>query len=255
MTAPSPVQALPRARFRLTVMLGAGDDGACYLGVDGDGPHVLVHRLKKLSPERRRHFEQRLKLRGLVEGGSFVEVVHVDLDADEPLIVTERISGTLSQLSGQGALERDIALKVSLSIASALQSAHRVGAPIGRLSPESVFLREDMSVALDLVAPETGAFPADPRCEAPGAEPGAAADLYALGVLISLLTTGAPPVPPDETATGVHGAPKDDVKQLVKELTDAEPAWRPSADDAVVRLEALLACAEAVSADAPTQNV
>ncbi|MBL8954743.1 MAG: protein kinase [Myxococcaceae bacterium] len=250
---PSPVQALPRQRFQLSQMIGAGEDGASYLGRDGEGPVVLVHRLKKSAVERVR---RRLELRRLAEGARFVDVVHADLELDEPLLVTERISGTLEHLLGQKPLERDVALKVALSLARALADAHRVGAVHGQLSPHTVWLREDITVALELVSPMTGLTPEDPRCRAPESAVTAASDLFALGVMLGLMTGGSgAPVSPDETATGVHGAPRDDLKQLAKDLVDAEPSWRPSADDVLSRLEALDASARATDADAPTQNV
>ncbi len=253
MTAPSPVQALPRPRFQLSQLLGAGSDGACYLGRDGEGPVVLVHRLKSPTSERLKALARRLELRRLVQGPQFVEVVHADL-GDDPLIVTERLGSSLSQLLGQGALERDMALKLGLSLAKALQAAHRVGAVHGELSPHTVLLREDFTAALDLVAPATGLWLEDERCRAPEPDVSSASDLYALGVLLALMVGGAP-ASPDETATGVHGAPKDDLRQLAKDLIDVEPAWRPSADDAVLRLEALQSSADAASADAPTLTV
>lgn len=255
MTAPSPLQALPSARFQLSQLLGAGDDGSAYLARDGGGSHVVVHRLKKLPFERRRELEARLKKRALVEGVRFVEVLKAELDGDEPYLVTERVEGTLAQLLGEGRLERDVALKLCLSAAQALAAAHRIGATHGRLSPASLHVREDLSVALELVLPVTGLYPDDPRCVVPDPEPSPAADLYALGVTLSIALTGAPPPPTDETATGVHGAPRDAARQLIKELMDPEPSNRPAADDAVIQLEHLVRHTEAAGADAPTQNL
>src|SRR5262249_48675869 len=145
MTVPSPVQALPRARFQLSQMLGAGEDGAAYLGRDGDGPPVVVRRLKKLPFERRRWLEQRLKLRALAEGPCFVDLIETDLDGEAPVIVPELVSGTLANLLGQGAVERDVALKVCHSLALALSAAHRLGAAHGSLDPHRVHLRDDFS--------------------------------------------------------------------------------------------------------------
>lgn len=254
MTVPSPVQALPVARFQLSSMLGAGEDGAAYAGRDGGGARVVMHRLTSLTGERARELAQRVQKRSLVEGPQFLEVLKVELDGAEPYLVTEHVDGTLGSLLGQGPVERDLALGVGLSLARALAAAHRVGVTHGHLTPQSVFIREDLTVALEPIAPRTGLHPDHPHCRAP--EPGlsAAADLYALGVLLSLSLTGAPPAPPDETATSASGKARDDAQQLCKDLTDPEPSWRPAADDAVLRLQALVAAAGVASADAPTQN-
>src|SRR3954470_16897303 len=113
-------------RFDLTQLLGAGDDGSAYLAKDGAGGHVFVHRLKKPSFERRRELEQRLKRRALLTGNQFVELLHVDLEGPEPHVVMERIEGSLEQLISSQPLERDLALKVCLSVARALAEAHRL---------------------------------------------------------------------------------------------------------------------------------
>src|SRR5437868_1347923 len=98
MTAPSPVQALPSPRFQLARMLGAGEDGAAYLGRDGGDRPVVVHRLTKLPFEVRRELERRLKKRQLVQGAHFLELLHVELDGAESSVVTERLEGSLAQL-------------------------------------------------------------------------------------------------------------------------------------------------------------
>ncbi len=255
MTVPSPVQALPGPRFVLQQMLGAGEDGAAYAARDPSSARVVMHRLTGASPERLRALKARELKRRLVEGPQCLEVLKADFDAKEPYLVTEQVDGTLAHLLSTGALERDVALKLCLSLARALAAAHKVGVVHGALVPDAVYVREDFTVALEPIAPRTGLHAPDPRCRAPEPDAGEAADLFALGVIMSLALTGAPPPPPDETATSVTGTAKDDAKQLCKELMDAEPSWRPAADDAVLRLEALVDALKAASADAPTQNI
>jgi hypothetical protein len=143
MTAASPLQALPTARYALTQMLGAGEDGAAYLARDGGGDYYIVHRLKKLGFERRRELEQRLKLRRLLKGVRVVGIVSAELDGDEPSVIFERVEGSLGQLLHTGSLEREMALKIIHSTAQAIAESHRVGLMHGNLCPEAVRLRED----------------------------------------------------------------------------------------------------------------
>jgi eukaryotic-like serine/threonine-protein kinase len=226
-------------RFTLHRMLGAGADGVSYAGFDAiTGKSVVVHRLK-LEATRKGQLADALKLVRLAKGEGVLDVTLADFDAAEPVLAVERPEATFAAAK----LERDSALKLIRGLALLLTRAHRFGLFHGALTPAAVFLRETGAPALDFLNPATGSLlesPFDAACTAPEAMKDSAADIFSLGVLLSLALTGEQPAPFDETATAESGRKKDDVATLVRAMTDHEPTWRPAASEVAVRLTRVL---------------
>ncbi len=226
-------------RFSLTRMLGAGPDGVSYGGHDTASQRpIVLHRLK-LDGARREALTEQLALLELAKGEGVLEVVHADLAALEPVLAVERPASTLLVAK----LEREKALKLIRAVALLLGRAHRVGLFHGALSPAAIFLRDSGAPALDFLNPATSSLlesPFDAHCRSPERLKDSASDIFALGALLSLTLTGDPPTAFDATATAASGEKKDEVTALIREMTDAEPVWRPSASEVAVRLTRLL---------------
>jgi len=160
------------------------------------------------------------------------------------------------QISRQGALSQDRALRMGVELADALESAHRVGIVHRDVKPANVLLTDygahaltdfGISHMVDAFRTASGLFTGSPAFTPPevviGEEPGEAADVYGLGatlfcaltghsayerrsgeqVVAQLLRIATDPVPDLRE----HGISKE-LAMLVSEAMSRRPANRPS---------------------------
>ncbi len=204
-------------RYRVLGVLGRGGMGVVYEAEQR--PFGRIVALKRLRVDRadeakmRARFERealavsRLKSPWTVR---LLDVVHDE--SGEPFIVMERLVGeSLRARLMRGPLPTDDVVRIVEQVARALAEAHAAGVLHRDLKPDNIILEPiggrleakllDFGIArLDAeTAPltDTSQVPGTPHYLAPeriaGERPGAAADIYALGVVAYELLTGAPP--------------------------------------------------------------
>jgi serine/threonine protein kinase len=232
-------------------------------------------------PERVRRFLREAELgrrarhRNLVE---YLDAGHLSHD-DWPFVSMEIIEGKeLGRQLARGALPLRLAARVARQLAGAVLALHRVGVVHRDVTPMNVLMRGDDAVLIDLShagdtnapqlavgdegrltqpheVPGTHYYMSREQAQAAPAHP--AMDVYAFGMtLVEMLTGRAPSGWDRETfiamqREGKFAAPRVDVRvhrdvpaelaELAHACTSAEPAARPTFDEIVRHLDAVLA--------------
>ncbi|MCB9621659.1 MAG: protein kinase, partial [Sandaracinus sp.] len=212
------VGALLGGRYRIRRRLGAGGMGVVY-----EAEHELLGRrvaLKMLHPEHaeraevRRRFENEARVVAALDHPNVVAAFDVGRTPDgAPFVVYELLAGQEleARLVERGALEVDEAIELCRGIAAGLAAAHAHGVVHRDLKPANVFVTESgVPKVLDFgisklhgglgTATRTGAFMGTPAYMAPeqlrdASAVDARADVYALGVVLYRMLTGAMPHP------------------------------------------------------------
>ncbi|MDP2340532.1 MAG: protein kinase [Deltaproteobacteria bacterium] len=274
--------------------VGAGSDGAAFLGEDEHGRPCTVHRVRAdvaADPHRRRKLQRRLAFhdQATKEGiRGLLAVRGVALDQNPGVIVIEQ---TARSLVDEPCLEGssrgpDFARAVRLlhELARTLSLAHTEGIVHGALSPRSVRVRGpaiaspmaappdlsksadvDDGVALSFLGLRTmpeGQPDALTRLLQPGdmEEPRSVDDAFAFGGLIAFVVLGDAgaramvDIDPRTAATTALARTDHPLMMLARDLLDPEPAWRPTLADCARRLAALSDTLGA-TAPAPLQPV
>ncbi len=276
-TATAPAKSTS-ALARSLRSVGAGLDGAAFVGEDEQGRMCTVHRVRAdvaVDPVRRRRLLRRLAFheqaaRENVPG--LLTIRGVTLEQNPPVIVVEQTLRSLADVphldgaTGGASFARVVDLLHGL--AQTLALAHTEGIVHSALTPKSVRLRNDedvgarASTALCFLGLRTmsegrpdafakALWPHDDEEE----EVRSVDDAYAFGGICAFMVAGEASamallkVGPREAATiglsTAGQAPADHpLLLLARDLLDAEPAWRPTLSDAARRLGALLESVE-----------
>ncbi|WP_051718190.1 protein kinase domain-containing protein [Streptomyces megasporus] len=253
-------------RYRLLAELGRGETGVVWQARDEAlGRPVAVKEIRAaegLSPAEVRlsyaRLEQEAMTAGRVSHRNVTTVHNVVVEDGRLWIVMELVRGLplSAVLEVEGALPPARAARIGAEAVSALRSAHEAGVVHRDLKPSNVLLGNDGRVVLTdfgIALVKTGAARSgepvgepeflSPEC-ARGQEPGPAADLWALGVLLYLTVEGVSPFrrdTPKETLRAVAGyvdgalpAPRraGPLGPVVEGLLRADPAARMPAAEA-----------------------
>ena len=243
-------------RYELVREVGRGGFGVVWEARDRDlGRTVAFKALRaRGEPAREKRLLAEAEVAARLSHPNIVTVLDVGRSEHGVYLVQEFLTGVpLSRRLAGGRLPLREAVRVAIELARGLAHAHAHGVVHRDLTPGNVQLCDDGQVKLlDLgMAAALGRRKLDggtPAYMAP--EQAAAApedertDVYALGVLLFRMLTGAPPVEVDEHGAARSGSRGLDVPEapalatLVESMLSHTPTERPR--DAGVVLEALL---------------
>jgi serine/threonine protein kinase len=237
-------------RYRVTGTLGKGAMGEVYLAVDEVlGREVAVKTLKsgttglgaRLLDER-----FRLEARAIASFAhpGVVQVFDIDLAADPPYLVMERVSGPSlkERLAERTLVDREVRA-LGIQIANALAAAHAVGVVHRDVKPANILAAGDGAWKLadfgvahvpDSSLTITGQFVGSPAYAPPEAllrgQLGPAGDIYGLGATIYQAIAGR--WPRSDSDTGALLAP-------VPPLASIAPSVAPAVADIIDRAVAM----------------
>ncbi|HTM19634.1 MAG TPA: serine/threonine-protein kinase, partial [Kofleriaceae bacterium] len=197
-------------KYRLESVLGSGASGHVYRAEQiGLGRSVAV---KILRPEYRRHedlFRIEAQAASRINHPNAITIYDFGFTGDGlPYLVMEHLRGqTLASVLGRGRMSTVRAMKVCAQVLSALEAAHECGVVHRDLKPENVILEpqrsgDDLVKVIDFglaVLDESQAreIAGSPEYMSPevisGQQPTAAADLYAVGVMLWEMLVGRTP--------------------------------------------------------------
>lgn len=232
-------------RYRILEQLGQGGMSVVYKGLDTTLDREVA--VKVLHPhlsgraESRKRLEREAKAVARLHHPNILEVFDFSGEAaTDAYLVTEYIRGqTLRQFINEESLQPpEVAAMVVHELASALAHAHDAGILHRDLKPENVMVRDDGLLKLmdfgiakildrDEKMTMTGALVGSPAHMAPeiieGEEAGAEADVFSLGTMLYLFSTGKLPfTAPNTTATlkKILDSVYDDPRQVMPTVSD-----------------------------------
>ena len=272
-------------------LLGAGAVGEVWRATDErlNRDVAIKLLLPHLSndPQRARRFAEEARTAGSLNHPNILSVYDVGEHAGVPFIVSEYVDGeSLRRRLKRGPLSIEMAAAVALQIARGLSAAHARGIIHCDLKPDNVFIRGDGGVKIldfglarlktapprspDLPDVTVSSLAGTAGYIAPeqilGQEADVRSDLFALGVTMFEMLTGARPFRGDSIVETLNatliiapedpGAARADVpaslSRIVMRLLERVPASRfQSAEELVLALEEATAAARASSPRTP----
>ncbi|MEU4408747.1 WD40 repeat domain-containing serine/threonine protein kinase [Streptosporangium sp. NPDC023963] len=232
-----------------------------YLATAPSGDRVVVRLLPAdVSPERFREAMEPLR-----EIPAFCTAQVLDsgpdggVDGDRPYIVSEYVDGpTLREaVTSEGVLGAAALHRLAVGTMTALVALHQAGTVHGDLRPGAVVFGPDgprvidlgMARALEATASSTTRKVDVPAYSAPerlmGTSPGPEGDLFSWGATVVFAASGRSPFDAGTMSGTVNrivndepdlGALPDDLRGLVTACLAKDPARRPTASDALLRL-------------------
>ncbi|MGW5427225.1 protein kinase domain-containing protein [Streptomyces sp. NPDC004059] len=277
-------------RYRVTARLGRGGMGVVWRAVDEVlGREVAVKELRtytdtagpelselRLRMQREARAAARVRHPGVV---SVHDVAEVD---GRPLIVMELIDGPSLDdvLRERGTLDPYEAARIGAAVTDALAAAHRAGVLHRDVKPGNILLDRSGRVVLTDFGIATMDDPGDGSAtrltrsgelvgsldylapeRAQGAEPGAPADVWAVGATLYAAVEGASPfrrTSTYSTLTAIVSEPLPEphragpLAPVLRRLMDKRPDVRPDAEEA---REALREVARTRTPDVPTTTL
>jgi eukaryotic-like serine/threonine-protein kinase len=242
--------------YKLLGRLGAGGMGTVYLAKDSTGEDVAIkvlHPRLAADPQFLARFAGEAAAAARVAGFCTARVLHADVGASPPYLVTEYVPGpTLDDVLAGGPLPASDVEALAVGVAAALTAIHAAGLTHRDLKPSNVLLSRlgpkviDFGIARALNAngdrTESGMLFGTMGWLAPEQLYGQstqASDVFVWGLLIARAGTGWQPEP--ELRVTVPAAA--DIKALPATLAGAvtaalnpDPESRPSARELLLRL-------------------
>ncbi|MFC5832517.1 serine/threonine protein kinase [Nonomuraea insulae] len=249
--------------YGLSGRLGEGGQGIVYLATARDGTKVALKLLRSDlagDAEASERFVREVAMARRVAPFCTAQVVETGLYGGRPYIVSEYIDGpTLTDVvREQGPRSGTSLHRLAIGTVTALVAIHQAGIVHRDFKPSNVVLASDgprvidfgIAKALDRTSTLTGAVIGTPSFMAPEqlteSVPGPKADLFAWACTLLFAASGRPPFGQDSVPAVVNRIlhAEADVstvadpalRALVVDCLAKDPARRPSADEALMRL-------------------
>jgi len=257
--------------FRVRGLLGEGAMGQVYLAQDITlGRRVALKLIKRsvMQSGGVDRFLEEARATASFNHPHIVTLYAVGEHDGRPYLALEYIDGqSLRQRAAAARMSTRDALACCRAVAEAIAEAHRRGVVHADLKPENIVIPNDGRVRVvdfglaKLARGAANATSGTPAYMAPerwrGTPPTGAIDIWALGVMLHELLTGARPIPDDVFLQVMFAADiielpnlPDDMPwtTLVRDCLARDPEDRPTAEEVVHRLAALLEASSASSA-------
>jgi len=242
-------KALLKGRYSLLAEIGRGERTVTYKAQDKELDRTVVVKVLQEQHAAERESRDRFHRAAQAVAGlshpNVVGVYDMGSDAGVHYIVTEYVEGqSLDELlASKAPLNVEQSLDVAISICAALAAAHRAGLVHGQLTPRNILLTDDQQAKVsDFGVVDTpppvpageeaparyGALYLSPE-QAMGRRVLPASDVYAVGVVLYQMLSGAPPFQAESYAA----LAEKHIREEPKPLDVANPAV-PQALSAVV---------------------
>ena len=239
------------ATYRLTEQLGEGGAGRVYGGTDPLGTAVAVKILTNHTTDKRRRFKNEIAFLERNTHRNIVTVtdrgVATGPGIKGPFYVMPRFAGSLRSVI-ERRVPPDKAIQIYSQILDGVEAAHLQGVTHRDLKPENILIAAggntvavaDFGIAdftADLLHTAVETAPttrlanfqyAAPEQRVPGRVVTAAADIYALGLMLNELFTGHVPHGTEHPRVGAVAPDYGFLDPIVAELVRQNPSERPA---------------------------
>lgn len=249
--------------YTLTGRIGEGGQGIVYLATAPDGAKVAVKLLRTDlagDEEASVRFVREVELARRVAPFCTAQMIETGLHNGRPYIVSEYIDGpSLAEAVRTDGPRTGAALhRLAIGTVTALVAIHQAGIVHRDFKPSNVVLAPDgprvidfgIAKALDLTSTLTASAIGTPSFMAPeqfhAGSPGAAADMFAWACTMLFAASGQAPFGQDSVPAVVNRIMNTDadasviadpaLRALVVDCLARDPARRPSAQQALMRL-------------------
>ncbi|TNY36429.1 serine/threonine-protein kinase [Thermomonospora catenispora] len=245
--------------------LGAGGQGAVYLGKAEDGSYVaikLLHAQMAADPSARARFAREVAAAQKVAPFCTARVLQADVSGDTPFIVSEFIDGPSLHdvVAHNGPLGTTELERLAIGTITALAAIHEAGVVHRDFKPNNVLLADDGPRVVDFgiartvnsqesAVTATGMVVGTPGYLAPEQLTGAplqpAVDIFAWGATMVFAATGQSPFEADTLPVIINrilneepdlSALQEPLRGLVASSLSKDPAGRPTAAQLLLQL-------------------
>ncbi|MFE3188678.1 protein kinase [Nocardia sp. NPDC059240] len=218
----------------MIAVIGTGGMGRVLLGRTPTGKLVAVkqiHRAHADDLEFRARFQRELETGKQLTGAFTATVVDSDPDAETPWLASEYVAAPdlATVIAGCGPMPLSGLRLLAIGLATTLIEVHRAVLVHRNLKPGNVLLTPEGPQVIDfgIASPRAADGATGPTFQAPEQAEGqpvtSAADVYAVGMLLTLAATGTASASPDFQAI------PHSLRKLVESCLAPDPAHRPSA--------------------------
>ncbi|WP_344451565.1 serine/threonine-protein kinase, partial [Actinocorallia aurantiaca] len=247
--------------YELVGRLGAGGQGAVYLGRTSGGEHVaikLLHAQMNADPQARARFVREVAAAQKVEPFCTARIIEAQVDGEQPYVVSEYIDGpSLHELvATQGPRPAQELNLLAIGMLTALAAIHEVGIVHRDFKPNNVLIASDGPRVVDFgiartvnsqesAVTATGMVVGTPGYLAPEQLTGAplqpSVDIFAFGATMVFSATGQSPFEAETLPVIINRILNDDpdlsrlpqeLRPLIGRCLAKDPAQRPSALEA-----------------------
>ncbi|MFI0404957.1 protein kinase [Actinomadura sp. 3N508] len=248
--------------YALIGRVGEGGQGAVFLGVGDDGRQVaikLLHADLTSDEKARARFLRELEVAKQVAPFCTAQVIDADVDGDRPYIVSEYVAGPSlnQQVLGQGPLDGAALDRLAVGTATALAAIHQAKIVHRDFKPHNVLIGPDGPRVIDFGVARaisggttlTSRVIGTPSYMAPeqisGDEVGTPADVFCWAATLVFAAAGEPPFGQDTIPAVINrilneepdvGDLEGQLRELVLDCLEKDPARRPSARQVLMRL-------------------